>query len=328
MKTFAKDILISFLLGVIVPAAILSLVLKTNHSTQESPPTSTGDSLAQIEGAVREKILIPVVMKDGDLLQMDIEAYLCGVLFAEMPADFDLEALKAQAVVSRTYALRRLTVGTKHIQGAVCTDPSCCQGYMTETEYQTKGGAATDVIKLSQAVQATAGEVLVYQGELIDATYFSSSGGRTEAAQAVWGSDVAYLQATDSPGEESAAYHTDSATFSPAQVELALNLELSGEPEQWFEILSLTEGNSVEQIDICGRLFTGVEVRKAMGLRSAAFTVEAGEDAITFHTKGYGHRVGMSQYGAEAMAASGSSYDKILAHYYQGTKLIQYQQND
>ena len=109
---------------------------------------------------------------------------------------------------------------------------------------------------------------------------------------------------------------------------MALSLELSGDPDEWFTVLALTEGNSVGQIDICGRLFSGVELRKLLGLRSAAFTVEATEDLVTFHTKGYGHRVGMSQYGADAMAVAGNTYDQILAHYYQGTELVQYQHND
>ena len=328
MKTFAKDILVSFLLGVVLPAVILSVCLKTKKPQQEAQTLVTTEASVLIEAPAHQQILIPAQGDNGQCSQLDLEAYLCGVVLAEMPVDFELEALKAQAVVSRTYALRRLTVGTKHTQGAVCTDPACCQGYISEEEYRSRGGAATDIIKVSQAVQATAGEVLVYDGNLIDATYFSCSGGRTEDAQAVWGNDVPYLQATDSPGEESASYHTDEFTFSPEQVELALSLELTGEPEQWFTVLALTDGNGVETIDICGHKFTGVEVRKALGLRSAAFTVTANEDEITFHTKGYGHRVGMSQYGADAMALAGNSYDEILAHYYCGTALMQYQQND
>ena len=109
---------------------------------------------------------------------------------------------------------------------------------------------------------------------------------------------------------------------------MALSLELSGDPDDWFAVLELTDGNGVERIDICGHVFTGVEVRKALGLRSAAFTVETTEDIVIFHTKGYGHRVGMSQYGADAMAVAGNTYDQILAHYYQGTQLVQYQHND
>jgi len=328
MKTFAKDMLVSFVLGVVLPAVILSVFLKAGNQTPSTVPEATTLAALQPESVIRERLWIPVLMESGAQIQMDLEEYLRGVVLAEMPVDFELEALKAQAVVSRTYALRRLTVGTKHTEGTVCTDSSCCQGYLSEEEYRSKGGTVDDVIKVSQAVQATAGEVLVYQGDLIDATYFSCSGGRTEDAQAVWGSDVAYLQAVDSPGEESAAYHTDEAVYTAEQVEMALSVELVGDPEDWFNILSLTEGNSVGKIDICGNTFTGVEVRKALGLRSAAFSVEADQNTVTFYTKGYGHRVGMSQYGADAMAVAGSNYDKILAHYYQGTELVQYQLGD
>ena len=328
MKTFAKDMLVSFVLGVILPAIILSIFLNKENYAQTTMQETTEGATLQQESMVRPEILIPVLMENGAETQMDLEEYLRGVVLAEMPIDFELDALKAQAVVSRTYALRRLTNGTKHSRGTVCTNSACCQGYISEEDYRSRGGAATDLIKVSQAVQATAGEVLVYKGNLIDATYFSCSGGRTEDAKAVWGSDVPYLQATDSPGEESATYHTDNAVFTKEQVEMALSLELSGDPDDWFAVLELTDGNGVERIDICGHVFTGVEVRKALGLRSAAFTVETTEDIVTFHTKGYGHRVGMSQYGADAMAVAGNTYDQILAHYYQGTQLVQYQHND
>ena len=328
MKTFAKDILVSFLLGVIVPALILGVIVRRAYRAPEQTIPTTTATAIQTDITFRDDIQIPVLLEDGTTKEMNLETYLCGVVLAEMPADFEQEALKAQAVVSRTYALRRLTAGTKHENGAVCTDPACCQGYMTEEQYGNKGGSATDVLKISQAVQATAGEVLVYQGNLIDATYFSCSGGRTEDALAVWGSDVPYLQATDSPGEEMAAYHTDEAVFSPEQVEMALSLDMTGDPDEWFTVLSLTDGGGVAQIDICGQVFSGVEVRKALGLRSAAFTVTADENSVTFYTRGYGHRVGMSQYGADAMALAGNSYNEILTHYYCGTNVAQYQRDD
>ena len=328
MKTFGKDILISVLLGVVLPAMVLSVFLRTEKKTVTDSPTETSLSIGVLDGIERERIHIPVLRDHGEIQTMELEEYLCGVILAEMPVDFEPEALKSQAVVSRTYALRRYSKGTKHPQGAVCTDPSCCQGYMTEEEFENRGGVATDILKVSQAVQATAGEVLMYRDELIDATYFSCSGGRTEDAQSVWGSDVAYLQAVDSPGEDAAAYHTDETVFTPEQIEQALSLNLTGEPDHWFRVLSLTDGNGVKEIDICGYVFTGVEVRKALGLRSSAFSVIVNDSDVIFQTKGYGHRVGMSQYGADAMALSGSSYDQILAHYYQGTKLTQYHQND
>ena len=255
---------------------------------------------------------------------MELEYYLCGVVLAEMPADFDDEALKAQSVVARTYALRRLELGTKHKTGAVCTDPACCQGYLSQDDFIARGGSPTSVSKISQAVQETAGKVLMYDDKLIDATYFSCSGGMTEDAVAVWGSDVPYLQSVASPGEEIATHYSDEITLRPEEVEKALGLHLDGDPGQWFEILSLTDGGGVAEIKICGAVFTGVELRKRLSLRSTNFTVSATANEITFHTKGYGHRVGMSQYGAEAMALAGHSYQEILLHYYQGASLATY----
>ena len=167
----------------------------------------------------------------------------------------------------------------------------------------------------------TSGYVLTYQGELIEATYFSCSGGSTEDAVAVWGTDVPYLRATDSPGEENAAHYTDTVTFTPAEFANALSLELTGNPAGWLGKVTYTAGGGVDTMEIGGISFKGTALRKILNLRSTAFTMSAGENGITVTTKGYGHRVGMSQYGADAMAVAGSSFAEILAHYYRGTTL-------
>ena len=132
------------------------------------------------------------------------------------------------------------------------------------------------------------------------------------------------MQSTVSPGEEDAVHYSDSASLSVDSVEAALGLTLNGDPDDWFRILSYTAGGGVGEVTVCGEAFTGVQIRKLLGLRSTNFTVTAGEREITFHTMGYGHRVGMSQYGADAMAVGGSTYADILAHYYNGTTLVHY----
>ena len=136
------------------------------------------------------------------------------------------------------------------------------------------------------------------------------------------------LQATDSPGEEEAVHFTDSVTFTPQEVEQALGITLEGEPESWFSIHSYTDGGGVGELTVCGSVFTGVQMRSLLSLRSTDFSVTAEDDAITIVTHGYGHRVGLSQYGADAMAAGGSSYEQILTHYYSGTCVVQYQVED
>lgn len=324
VKKLSKEILLAILLGILLPTLTLRLLVgkegnaeiteETDQSVQETMPLFQHDAV----------VTIPVLTAQGIVREMDLENYLCGVVLAEMPTDFEMEALKAQSVVARTYALRRWESGTKHPSGAVCTDPACCQGYMTEESYYSGGGNGNGVRRVRQAVLETAGEVVVYDGTLIDATYFSCSGGRTEDALAVWGADIPYLQATDSPGEEQALYYTDTAVYTREELERRLGITLSEEPGEWFSGLTRTRGGGVARISVGGTEFTGVQIRKLLGLRSTDFTVTVESAGIVFETHGYGHRVGLSQYGAEAMAVQGKQYDEILAHYYVGTSLVSY----
>ena len=201
------------------------------------------------------------------------------------------------------------------------TNSACCQAFITEEDYLQRGGSPEHVEKIRNAVRETSGQVLTYEDGLIEATYFSCSGGSTEDAVAVWGSDFPYLQAVESPGEEQAAYYQDTAEFTPRQLEEKLGVLLSGSPTAWISAISYTNGGGVDSIAIGGVYFSGTEIRQKLNLRSTAFSVETRRDGVTFTTKGFGHRVGMSQYGADAMAAAGSDYTQILAHYYQGTEL-------
>ena len=173
--------------------------------------------------------------------------------------------------------------------------------------------------KIRNAVQATAGTVVTYGGELIEATYFSSSGGYTEDAAAVWGNDYPYLAAKESPEEEPEG--EQSKAFSAAYLEEALHTRLGDDPEAWFHDWQFTNGGGVASVGIGNRTFSGTDLRKALDLRSTRFSVTIENDVVFFHTVGYGHRVGMSQYGADAMALEGKTYEEILQYYYTGTEL-------
>lgn len=263
-------------------------------------------------------------MPEGTICRLPLEEYITSVVLREMPADFEPEALKAQAVVARTYTLRRSAAGGKHPGGDICTDPSCCQGYWEEAAYIESGGTEESLQKVKSAVNATAGQVLTYQGKLIEATYFSCSGGMTEDAAAVWGSDLPYLQAVKSPGEEKATHYTDTVSFTGKEFQDKLGIKLSGSPERWIGKVTYTDGGGVATMQIGGEEYTGTQLRQKLGLRSTAFVMTAVGNTVTVTTKGFGHRVGMSQYGADAMAVSGSTYAQILAHYYQGTELVRW----
>lgn len=314
MKLLVKDILISMFMGLILPGILLNYgaALLRQQAVPVAEPTETIHS---------ETIALDVKLRkeDGVVAVMDMDTYLDGVILAEMPVWFEKEALKAQAVVARTYARKALVTGGKHGDGSVCSVPSCCQGYQNPEDYT---GDPESLEKVKNAVRTTSGYVLTYEGDLIEATYFSCSGGTTEDAVAVWGREFPYLQSVESPGEENAAYYRDSLEFTRAELENLLGITLNGTPGNWIGDVTLTEGGGVSCIKVGGAEFTGVRLRQLLGLRSTAFDVEPGEDGLVFTTRGYGHRVGMSQYGADAMAASGSTFEEILTHYYQNTRLI------
>lgn len=310
-----KQILGALMGGFVIPMVLLMLAAGLDTPGDSTEPTNHPEEQIQTQ----EPQTLAVLTENG-AQQMELEEYLAGVVLAEMPTDFEEEALKAQAVVARTYTCKRMDAG-KHDAAAVCTDSTCCQGYITPEDYLGEGGSQESVEKVKQAVADTAGQVLTYAGELIDATYFSCSGGSTEDAVAVWGRDVPYLQAVESPGEEDAPRYSETVTFSAVEFAKLTGCGGTGNPVGWVTDVTYTDGGGVDTMVICGKTYTGVELRQKLGLRSTAFTVAVSGTTITIETHGSGHRVGMSQYGAQAMAQAGSSYAEILAHYYRGTQL-------
>lgn len=311
-----KQLLLSFLAGLALPLLLACLFRQTPRVGDVE-----SESISPAPAAYDAAVTLTVLNRSGNLQQMTLEDYLLGVVLAEMPASFEPEALKAQAVVARTYTCKRME-GGKHDAAAVCMDPGCCQGFRAPADYLDEGGKQTAVDKVRSAVKSTDGQVLHYDGSLIDATYFSCSGGSTEDAVAVWGQDVPYLRAVDSPGEEDAPRFTDSVSFTSSEFAGKLGLSDQGDPASWFGAVRYTEGGGVDTMVIRGKTFTGPRLRSALGLRSTAFSVSVDGKTITVTTRGFGHRVGMSQYGAQAMAQSGSSCAEILAHYYTGAELV------
>lgn len=317
MKRIHKEFLLAVFLGMVLPGVLLGVAVKNRSEglvVAEPPPA--------VSEPEKTTMTMNLLTEDGTVRAMDLEEYLVGVVLAEMPASFETEALKAQAVVARTYTLKCAQAGVKHGSGCVCTDYACCQAYVDTADY---GGGAENLRKVRQAVYDTAGKVLTYQGNLIEATYFSCSGGVTEDAVAVWGTDYPYLRSVESPGEETAAWFTDSVYFSSADFQNRLGRQLSGSPKTWLSFTTYTAGGGVNTIRIDGVDYKGTEIRTLLGLRSTAFTMTADGEGITVDTKGFGHRVGMSQYGADAMAIRGCGYEEILTHYYQGTVVQPYE---
>lgn len=314
MKAIWREILLSVVMAMILPGILINWPVGAEEISEETEFRPKEPQLT----ANRVRLTMKLRHSDGTVEEMDMDEYLVGVVVAEMPSTFEPEAKKAQAVAARTFARKAYVTGGKHGDGSVCAESGCCQAYLTAEKYLELGGSEKALEEARKAVEDTSGYVLLYEGQLIEATYFSCSGGSTEDAVAVWGRDFPYLRAVDSPGEEYAVHHSDTVSFTKAELENKLGISLSG---NWLGKTTYTAGDGVETIILGGKSFTGKELRTLLGLRSTAFTVEISGEEIRFATKGFGHRVGLSQYGADAMAASGSVWQEILLYYYQGTTL-------
>ena len=266
---------------------------------------------------------------DGDTVtEMSFSDYLQGVLRAEMPASFQEDALRAQAVAARTYTYYKMSSGGNHGDTAdICTDHSCCQAFLGKEKAADNWGKNAEryEAKIENAVSATDGQVMLYGGAPILAVFHSSSAGETWNSGEVWAQDLPYLQSVSSPEGEGVPNYYSTVELTEAEFRekfLAARPEadLSGPASGWIRD-PVMDGVHVESVTIGGVSVSGPSVRSIFGLRSASFTAEAGDGKITFYVTGYGHGVGLSQYGANAMAESGSTWREILAHYYTGVTI-------
>ena len=266
---------------------------------------------------------------DGDsVTEMTFSDYLQGVLRAEMPASFAQDALCAQTVAARTYTYYKMQNGGNHGDTAdICTDHTCCQAFLGKDRAADNWGKNAEryEAKIENAVSATDGQVMLYGGTPILAVFHSSSAGETWNSGQVWAQDLPYLQSVSSPEGEGVPNYYSTVELTEAEFRekfLAARPEadLSGPASEWIQD-PVTDGVHVERITIGGVPVSGPSVRSIFGLRSASFTAEAGDGKITFYVTGYGHGVGMSQYGANAMAEAGSTWREILEHYYTGVTI-------
>ncbi|GAB6137306.1 stage II sporulation protein D [Halanaerobaculum tunisiense] len=252
--------------------------------------------------------------KTQQTMELELEEYIKGVLAAEMPAHFSLAALKAQAIAARTYTLRAVSQGNQ-----LTTDSTVDQAWSSQQDLVAKWGLIDYLVywsKLSAAVEETKGLVLTYEGDLIDAVYHSTSGGHTASAKEVWGTKVPYLQTVSSKYESNSPYYQVKKQFTLSELEQELGIN-NINPDQ-IEIIKLSASQRVAQLRIGRHIFSGREIRTKLGLPSTNFDLEATKEEVQVTTTGYGHGVGLSQYGAEGMAQEGYNFVEILHHYYPG----------
>lgn len=320
---------LSLLILLVLPAALVSFW----PTGAESRATSASPEILPLAAEEKEPLVRVYLTREERVLQLPLEQYVRGVLAAEMPAGFHPEALKAQAIASRTYIVQRMIHGdfSDAPPGAMVTDTVQHQVFWTEQEMRRRWGAAfvENINRLTRAVEETRGQVITYQGKPIYATYFSTSNGYTENAQDYWQtSGFPYLKSVPSPWDQKSPHFRSTHTFGTAELLERLGLDpaipAAAGNSNWIAIVSRTGSQRVSQLRIGDQTLSGRQVREALDLPSTSFEVKVEGQTVTFEVQGYGHGVGMSQYGAHGMAQEGNRAEEIIRHYYQGVELSDY----
>ncbi|MGI6468602.1 MAG: stage II sporulation protein D [Syntrophomonadaceae bacterium] len=270
-----------------------------------------------------EPLITLYLSAEDRVIELGLEEYLVGTVAAEMPADFGLEALKAQAVCARTYAVRKIIEGRDYPRGAHLTDDiNNCQAYVSGDEFARRNPANYRELwsKIEKAVQATRGIIMVYDQQPIDALYHSTCGGKTESALASTGKDIPYLRSVSCQYCQASRYYESQQVFSPQQLQ---NL-IKEKPDDKIslKITSRTPAGRVSRLEVNGQSLYAETFRRWLGLPSTWWNLSLDEGYLVVNSRGYGHGLGMCQYGAGGMAAAQKSYKQILQHYYQHIELL------
>lgn len=304
---------------------------ETAVTEEKELPEEEASSSSESEPAAKTAS-VTLKVKVGDQVKtMELEEYLWGVVAAEMPAAFEQEALKAQAIAARTYTLYRMqNPSSNHTKADICTDSTCCQAWISYDDRMEawSGSKGKEYAKkITTAIEETRGQVIYYQDKPIMAAFHAASAGMTKGAEEVWGKDVAYLQAVKSPETEEQVpnYYSVVTVTAEKFKQTFLNrypkAELGKTSKKWFGKVSYDDGGLPVSIRIGGQDVPTSALRSLFALRSASLTVECDGKNVTFYVTGYGHGVGMSQYGANAMAKEGKKAKAILEHYYTGVEI-------
>ncbi|GEN57738.1 stage II sporulation protein D [Halolactibacillus alkaliphilus] len=310
-KKYSRFVFLLFLSIYLIPAVVILL------ASEET--TSSVTSLSQAQATPEPEYSV-TVLKDNQKKQLDLESYVFGVVASEMPASFHIEALKAQAIAARTYIVHHSLKNDPQMKESYVTDTVSDQVYKTDEELQAlwQDNYETYRNRISEAVEATRDQILVYQEEPIFPAFFSTSNGYTENAEDYWTNPLPYLVSVESPWDKTSPKFTEHVTFKKAEVMEQLKLT---EDALLMIRTVYTDSGRLKWIAFGQSIFTGRELREALGLPSSDITVKVVEAEVVFQTKGYGHGVGMSQYGADGMAKDGYTHVDILKHYYQGVDI-------
>lgn len=314
--------------ALILTLAVLALPAIFKLDKAAAPPDAPDEPQKTAEPLPGDKTRSIRLLEGEQVREISVFDYLTGVLAAEMPVSFEPEALKAQAVAARSY-LQRGLMSPRHDNADICSSPDCCQAYLSPEQLMASWGENYELYikRITDAVEATDGQYLSYDGEPALAAFHSSSEGATEDSGAIW-NGLPYLVSVDSP-ETAETVPNFVTTVRSADIDfrdtilyLKPEADMTGPADGWVGEVRRSASGRVDSIVIGGVEFTGSELRSLFSLRSTDFELSRGDGEFVFTVKGYGHGVGMSQYGANAMARSGSDYRDILAHYYPSTFLV------
>lgn len=306
---------------------------KAKNDTNDNLENAT-EEIQMIDYDYKQYDTIKLLHADtGEIEEVPLDTYLLGVVSAEMPANFEQEALNAQALVARTYTIYSIVHNNgKHGDADICDDSGCCQAWISKEDRMARWDEAereNNWRKIEIAVNTTAGKIITYNGEVIDAFFHSNSGGTTEAPVNVWGgTNYPYLQSVETAGEDAYSQYSSEVVITKEELknkilEKHADFSIDYSQSDCIQILEYTESGRVKTIKIGNLNLSGVEVRTLLGLRSANFEVSIDGDNIKFSVKGYGHGVGMSQTGADSMAKQGSNYEEIVKHFYTGVEIME-----
>lgn len=325
---FAIAVLVIPMTAMATPSPALSEDNSSEDQSQsvEQTPNDTAGS---------EESFKVLDINTNEVVTISASDYIKGVVAAEIPLTYEPEAIKAQAVAAHTYALRmklqNQSATDESLKGAdFSNDPAKYQAYLTTDSIKQMYGDQYETYwkKLSDAVDEVIGKIAVYENEPIAAAFHSTSSGRTESAQTVWGNEIAYLTPVDSEEDKSAPQYLSEKTIPAAEVEQKLkekypDIQLDADRSIWFQVKESTESGTVTKVQVGNKEVSGVEIRAVFELSSANFTVTyLPSEEFLFVSKGSGHGVGMSQYGANCLAKEGKTYEEILTHYYTGIQLV------
>ncbi|WP_378951045.1 stage II sporulation protein D [Pelosinus sp. sgz500959] len=322
-KVLAYNVLLIVVIVILIPALIIGSMKKIHFNPQQSHQTGKGEDVS-IRVYMHEK---------GTILEMNLETYVAGVVAAEMPGEFELEALKSQAVAARTYAVKNMVLfggsGLADKPGAdVSTDYQQSQAWLSSEKLKERWGTEYERYwsKINRAVEETRGEVVTYNGEFINAVFHSTSGERTASAKEVWGFDYPYLISVPCSWDEKSPRYRERKEFALTEIEQLLGAETQVMAAMQngsgvTQIIDTTPSGRVGQIRIGNKIVSGLTVREKLNLHSTRFNVAIKDGKMIFDTVGYGHGVGLCQYGANGMAKAGHDYRQIITTYYTGVAI-------